>query len=314
MTRVPLALDEHFRDLAPRLRRLHDAEPWPHFFDLRLSEWEILLRLAGPWLTPGRWLDIGSGNSASTLLLAAGGYRVIGIDLPGRSWDTHSYGADLHTELWEGLGCRPAVVWGSAASLPFRAGSFDGVFSSYAIQYLPDLDGGFRELARVLRTDGTAILVLPSRLERLYAVSSMWQEIAREVAARVARRRPSPRLGTNGPSAPGEQSGLWAQLRRRFPRFPLPTSDSPWRGFGEEVRTYGLGAWRRRARAAGFAVEGIATTSVTLRGLGQWVVSPWRLHRALRRVQIAVQRGPLGRVVARFGENYLLVLSKERVA
>lgn len=303
------ALVDHFERLAPRLRALCDAEPWPHFFDLRLSEWAMILRLAGPAMGPGRWLDIGSGNSATTALLGAPGYRAVGVDLPARGWDTHSYGTELHAQVWKGLGQPAVFAWGSAANLPFRGASFDGVFSSYALQYLPDLDAGFREVARVLKPGSPAVLVLPSRVERLYAVSAMWQAIAREAMARLRRPGAAPAAGaaSRGGTPPG---GIWHQLKRRFPQFPLPTADSPYRQWTAEVRAYGLGVWRRRAAAAGLTVERIATTSLTLRGVTEWVIAPWRLHRALRPAQFALQAGPLAGVAARAAESYLLVLRK----
>lgn len=304
------ALVENFERLAPRLETLRDAEPWPHFFDLRLSEWAMILRLAGPAMEPGRWLDIGSGNSASTALLGARGYRAVGIDLPARGWETHSYGTELHAQLWKGLGQPVVFAWASAADLPFRDESFDGVFSSYALQYVTDVGGGFREIARVLKPGRPAVLVLPSRVERLYAVSAMWQAIVGEAIARLRRRRTPSATPLSARGAAVTPNGVWGQLKRRFPQFPLPTADSPHRRWTEEVRAYKLGAWRRRAAAAGLRVELIATTSLTLRGISEWVVASWRLHRALRPAQLALQAGPLRPLAARIGESYLFILRK----
>jgi SAM-dependent methyltransferase len=306
------ALEDNLTRLGPRLRALREAEPWPHFFDLRLSEWRIVLRVAGDALIPGRWLDVGSGNSATTELLAADGYRAVGIDLPHQSWSTHSYGRELHAQVWKGLGRPVPFAWGSAEALPFRADSFDGVFASYSLQYLPDIAGGFVELHRVLRPGGLAVLVVPTRVERLSAISSMWLDIACELVRRAARRRgegdgagPRPDAAASPPAL-----GPWGLLKRRYPRFPLPTSDSPHRRYGQELREYALGAWLARARRAGFSVERVGTTSLTLRGLTQWVVAPWRLHRALVRLQVAAQAGPLASLAARVGESVLLVLRK----
>ncbi|MBI3825244.1 MAG: class I SAM-dependent methyltransferase [Candidatus Rokubacteria bacterium] len=307
----PAALLEQHQRLAPALAGLREAEPWPHFFDLRLSEWEIVLRLAGPAMRPGRWLDVGSGNSASTLLLSAEGYWTVGLDLPARDLATHTYGAELHAAVWKGVGRRVPVVWGTATDLPFRGETFDGVFSSYAIQYLADIDRGLREIFRVLKPGGTAVLVVPSAGQRVGAFSSMWREIAREGLSRVlCRRARPPRPAPADGSPPVTGGGLWSQLRRRFPDFPLPNPDSAHRSYLRELLDSRLAAWRRRARRAGFAVELAGTTSVTLRAVTEWVVSPWRAHRALRRLQILVQSGPLRRLVTHLGESHLLVLAK----
>jgi malonyl-CoA O-methyltransferase len=50
----------------------------------------------------------------------------------------------------------PSLCWarGDAAALPFKAWSFDLVFSSSTYQWVPDLAGAFGEVRRVLKTDG----------------------------------------------------------------------------------------------------------------------------------------------------------------
>jgi SAM-dependent methyltransferase len=56
------------------------------------------------------------------------------------------------------------LVCGDLRALPLRTGSLDGVWSSYALLHLDDagLQTAFAEVARVLRSGGTAAVLLAS--------------------------------------------------------------------------------------------------------------------------------------------------------
>src|SRR5262249_928140 len=49
---------------------------------------------------------------------------------------------------------------GSAERLPFDDGAFDAVYATNSAQFWPDLVGGLREILRVLRIDGRAVVVV----------------------------------------------------------------------------------------------------------------------------------------------------------
>lgn len=79
--------------------------------------------------------------------------------------------------LVEGLGkvagAPAAPVCGDALSLPFPSRVFDGAIVAFGVRNLADLDVGLRELSRVLRPEGTVVLLeftLPRNpvLRRLY--------------------------------------------------------------------------------------------------------------------------------------------------
>jgi len=57
------------------------------------------------------------------------------------------------------LGREVATVEGSAFRLPFRDGAFAAACSAFVMRNLDDLDGAFRELARVVRPGGGIALV-----------------------------------------------------------------------------------------------------------------------------------------------------------
>jgi ubiquinone/menaquinone biosynthesis C-methylase UbiE len=53
---------------------------------------------------------------------------------------------------------RGRFVGADATMLPFRGGSFDVVTASFVLSHLPDVEGGLREMARVLRSAGRLVV------------------------------------------------------------------------------------------------------------------------------------------------------------
>ena len=134
-------------------------------------------------------LEIGCGDRAQmSLLFASEGARVAGLDtLPvalgarrPRMWIAIARSEGLvrairvvirdtfHTfRYWRRLERRQRrglpfssvrLVQGDAARLPFDDGSFDVVVSSAVWEHLPDVDRATREVNRVLRDDGIAVI------------------------------------------------------------------------------------------------------------------------------------------------------------
>lgn len=153
-------------------------EHWRFFVQMRreLAERGIQLRAS-------RVLEIGCGKAAwLTILLHSAGARAVGIDTewtrPGVS--PGKYLAILRqngleraarTLVWDLLYARPYYRElqrvadmqldfevdcrsGSALELEFDDDSFDIVVSHEVFEHLPDLDGSFEEVARVLAPDG----------------------------------------------------------------------------------------------------------------------------------------------------------------
>ncbi len=88
------------------------------------------------------FLEIGCGEGQVVGFLAAEGRSATGIDLNGERFDQQyvEYGANL--------------VVADAGEIPFQDGSFDFVYSYYALEHIADLDGLFAEVYRVLRPGG----------------------------------------------------------------------------------------------------------------------------------------------------------------
>jgi demethylmenaquinone methyltransferase/2-methoxy-6-polyprenyl-1,4-benzoquinol methylase len=114
-------------------------------------------------LTPGSLcLDVCTGTADLALELAAGVPRatVIGADFTsamlrrGEEKRRRAGAAGLH------------LVAADTLRLPFRDATFDAVTVAFGIRNVCDLEGGIREMGRVLKPGGQAAILEFSRLER----------------------------------------------------------------------------------------------------------------------------------------------------
>ena len=154
---------------------LEDAER-PNFPRL----WRALRRLEP--LAGAAFLDLGSGVGwASQLALRRGGARLaVALDFTRRALD---------------LGRRytPEARWvrGDGTTLPFAAATFDRVLSFGSMEHFPDVRLGFSELFRVLRADGTAVVVVPNFYVRtaqpleFAATRREWERIIQSAGFRI---------------------------------------------------------------------------------------------------------------------------------
>ena len=113
--------------------------------------WEAM-RLLEP-LAGTTFLDLGSGVGWAAHLAGqrGGATTTIGLDF---AWKPLRLGAEAI----------PGVrrVQGDGCHLPLRSGSVDRVLSFGSVEHFPDVALGLREVRRVLRTDGTAVIVVPN--------------------------------------------------------------------------------------------------------------------------------------------------------
>ncbi len=107
-------------------------------------------KTAGP---DGRVLEVGCGPGRLAIALAREfGLDVTGLDLDPAMIDRANANADRSG------GRRPAFVVGDVASLPFPDASFDVAVSTLSMHHWDDATAGLTEIARVLRTDGHALV------------------------------------------------------------------------------------------------------------------------------------------------------------
>ena len=102
--------------------------------------------LSAPYLPQGRVLDVGCGVGHSFEALAP--RETVGVDVDPTVLDTQE---------------RETVV-ADMRALPFASASFDGALAVHSIEHVPDPERALREIERVLKPGGTAVLVTPNRL------------------------------------------------------------------------------------------------------------------------------------------------------
>jgi len=81
-----------------------------------------------------------------------------------------------------------AIEWveGDALALPFDAGAFDAATVGFGVRNLADLEGGLRELARVLRSGGTlAVLEITRPRGILKPFFRLWFDVVVPLLGRV---------------------------------------------------------------------------------------------------------------------------------
>ena len=97
------------------------------------------------WPEGARILDVGSGTGAFAMETAGKGWRITGLDI--------AYGmcvAAKNKNLY--------TINASAEAIPFADGTFDGVFSSLMLQWASAPVEIFKELHRVLKPSGCAVI------------------------------------------------------------------------------------------------------------------------------------------------------------
>ena len=134
---VPRGTLEYYR--AIRNHRYEVYAPWMRQA-MAFSEWR-----------GKRTLEIGVGLGSDHYMLAKGGNRMTALDLSRE----HLKLTKQHLGL-EGL--ETDTVYGDAEDMPFEDDSFDLVYSFGVLHHTPDTEKAFREVERVLRPGGVALI------------------------------------------------------------------------------------------------------------------------------------------------------------
>jgi demethylmenaquinone methyltransferase / 2-methoxy-6-polyprenyl-1,4-benzoquinol methylase len=138
------------------------------------------VRCAG--LAPGdRAIDLccGTGDLAIALLDAVSTRgRVVGLDFSERM-----------IEAARAKSSQVEWVQGDALDLPFADGEFDAATCGFGVRNLPDIERGFREMARVVRAGGRVVCLELTEPPRLVApFARLWTDRAVPLLGRVIAR------------------------------------------------------------------------------------------------------------------------------
>jgi ubiquinone/menaquinone biosynthesis C-methylase UbiE len=139
-------------------------------------------------MLPGRCgsvLDVGCGPAVMEDALLARASEVWGIDA---SAQMIAFGQARLQDHAERSRCHLAV--GDVERLEFADGFFDAIISMGVLEYVPPYDRALSEMHRVLRSGGTAVFTVPSRVSAYHLVRDAAQSL-RACAKRMLRRPPS---------------------------------------------------------------------------------------------------------------------------
>lgn len=235
MTR--LTMERAFHDEQAARRRPGLSDEALRFTDNAYLDHETWIRPAFDALFAGLGdvagksiLDLGCGHGMASVVLARRGARVTGLDLSAGYLSEAAARARVN-------GVHISWVNGDAQRTPFADASFDGLWAHAIVHHL-DIDTAAREMARLLKPGGRAIMCEP------------WGD---NPALRWARRRMAYRDKNRTPDEEPLRSSCLPVLRRYFPSMR-------WRG--DQL----LGMLRR--------ASGVAP-GVTLGDPGELSKTPW---------------------------------------
>lgn len=121
------------------------AQQSPHHLEaIRMYELDVVLSLLPD---SGRLLEIGAGAGWQAKGFADRNYVVSAIDIPSSIY--------VANRMW------PVIDY-DGRHIPFEDDTFNIIFSSNVLEYIPDVYGFQKEIHRVLKGDGRVIHVLPS--------------------------------------------------------------------------------------------------------------------------------------------------------
>jgi ubiquinone/menaquinone biosynthesis C-methylase UbiE len=132
------------------------------------------LRLAR--VTPGQTVaDVATGPGTLAFLAAAMGARVHALDFAEEMVALTR--ARMARDGAEGID----VVLGDGMALPWSDASFDAAFSMFGLMFFPDRSRGFRELGRVVRSGGRAVIATWTPLEDVSFFKEVFAKLQAEL-------------------------------------------------------------------------------------------------------------------------------------
>jgi SAM-dependent methyltransferase len=212
-----------------------------------------------------RVLEIGGGSGFQASLLAERGCEVTSIDVLRPDTRTLRYGRQYY----------PVSIY-DGSHLSFPDANFDVVFSSHALYHARPLGSMLTEIRRVLRPEGSMVLILPSSSWRMYTSLAHYPDLVRKVVARFVCLCVRNNAETGAP-ARGAQRVRLRDVLMNQPISPAPNIIAEWRLF-RRVR------WRRAFAHAGFEVSVLQSGPLFYTGQLFAPGLPFQLREAMARI------------------------------
>jgi demethylmenaquinone methyltransferase / 2-methoxy-6-polyprenyl-1,4-benzoquinol methylase len=147
--------------------------------------------LDGMWRARAvRWAGLAPGGSAIDVCCGTGDLAIELLDVV--STRGRVVGVDFSARMLEAAAAKSTQVeWvrGDALALPFADGEFDAATVGFGVRNLPDIERGFREMARVVRGGGRVVCLELTQPPRLVApLARLWTDRAVPLLGRVIAR------------------------------------------------------------------------------------------------------------------------------
>ncbi len=117
-----------------------------------------------------RILEIGAGAGWQARTLSERGFDVDAIDIPESNY--------VNIREWK-------VCSYDGVTIPFDNDTFDVVFSSNVLEHVPHVETFQKEIARVLKSDGIAIHVMPSTIWRLSTFLTFYPDRIKKIFLKI---------------------------------------------------------------------------------------------------------------------------------
>lgn len=120
------------------------------------------------------------------------------------------------------------VHQGDGQALPFDDDSFDAGFSMFGLMFFPDRAAGFRELARVLRPGGRAVVASWHPMDEIQEFNALFEALAAELPSMKDEGEPPPLSTPEAIRAEMGAAGFQVEVHERTHGLASPTTAEYW--------------------------------------------------------------------------------------
>jgi len=290
-----------------------NLQPWPGYYRLRAKEMESLFSMYRPRSTE-KALDIGSGIGFNAFLLNKIYDRTFAIDIYEEDPKTHSLGIEKTKHFLEAVSCEGVgVIPGECEHLPFSDDYFDTVYMFYTLEHIKNRTTALKEVLRVLKPEGEAVIVVPCFLERFLYPLSFYRDFFKKAALCLKKKMskenkgPYPFTGVSG----GKES-----FRERFfsayPHFPFPEPHGEYADYFRELGASASFAWSGLAKRNNFKIKDMFTTMLIPKEFSSLFLGERALDFYIRTIRINRKLGKSA-FFKHLGQNLCLVLERSNV-
>ncbi len=219
-----------------------------------------------PWFSPGaRVLELGGGSGYQAGIIASWGCDVASIDVPDRPDPVKTLYYPVQN--YDGV------------NIPYADESFDVVFSDAVLPSIKALPLVLAETRRVLKPEGLAIHIVPSRTWRLWTSLSHPIWLFKLLLWRP--RRSASNVAKEAPSAVGDSNELGLFFRAKQVLFPGPPTE--YANTLSEFYHWSKARWLALLEENGFEVKQIGNNGLFYTGKALIPGLPLRARRVLAR-------------------------------